>query len=124
MLRKVIAASFVLVLSVGFVFAEEIRGVITKVDGNKITFAKVEGRGKDAKKGEEQTLTTATTVKVVRGKRDKETKKVEYTAVEEGLKDKAFTNISERGVRATIITNDDKKITEIRLMGGRRRPKQ
>ncbi|MGH7171523.1 MAG: hypothetical protein ACRELF_16975 [Gemmataceae bacterium] len=122
MLRKVIAASLVLILSVGVVFAEEIRGVITKVDGNKVTFAKLEGRGKDAKKGEETTLTTATNVKVVRAKYNREEKKLEVgEAIEGGLTHKMFGKISERGLRATIITDaSNKKITEIRVSGGRR----
>jgi len=121
MLRKVIAASLVLVLSVGVVFADEIRGVITKVDGDKVTFAKMEGRGKDAKKGEEQTLTVIKNVKVVKGKYNREEKKFEVgEAIEGGLKHKMFSKISERGVRATIVTDaSNKKITEIRVMGGR-----
>lgn len=119
MFRKVIAASFVLVLSVGVVFADELRGVITKVEGNKVTFAKMEGRGRDAKKGEEMTMTVAKDVKVMKAKFNQETKKIETgEALEGGLKHKMFSAISEKGVRATIIT-DDNKITEIRVMGGR-----
>jgi hypothetical protein len=116
MLRKVIAASFVLVLSVGVVFADEIRGVITKVDGNKITFAETKGKGQ---KGDEQTLTTTKDVKVVKGKFNKESKTVEAgDEIEGGLTSKTFTNISEKGVRALIVTKDN-KITEIRVMQGR-----
>jgi hypothetical protein len=112
MLRKVIAASLVLVLSVGVVLAEQIRGVITKVEGNKITFVERKGKGQ---KGEEQTLTAAKDVKVVQGKFNRETKMVEAgDPLEGGLKHKMFTNI-EKGVFAEIITNDGKKITEIRV---------
>jgi hypothetical protein len=119
MFRKVIAASLVLVLSVGVVFADELRGVITKVEGNKVSFAKMEGRGKDAKKGEEMTMTVAKNVKIVKGTFNKETKKLEAgDALEGGLKHKMFSNIGEKGVRATIVTEDN-KITEIRVMGGR-----
>jgi hypothetical protein len=71
MLRKVIAASLVLVLSVGVVLADEIRAVITKVDGNKVTFAERKGKGE---RGEEQTLPVAPNVKIVQGKFNKETK--------------------------------------------------
>jgi hypothetical protein len=114
MLRKVIAASFVLVLSVGVVFADELRGVITKVDGNKITFYESKGKGQ---KGEEQTFTAAKKVKVVQGKFNKETKSVEAgDELEGGLTNKRFTNISEKGVRALIVT-EGKKITEIRVFG-------
>lgn len=117
MLRKVIAASLVLVLSVGVVFADEIRAVITKVEGNKITFAKIEGKGKDAKKGEEQTMTAIKDVKVVRAKKGEEP-----VALEGGLKHKMFADISEKGVRAMIVTDgDNKKITEIRIFGGKKK---
>jgi hypothetical protein len=126
MLRKVIAASLVLVLSVGVAFADEIRGVITKVEGGKVTFAKMEGRGKDAKKGEEMTLPVAKDVKVVGMKYNKETMKAEVgDPVEGGLKHKMFANIGERGVRGVIVTDaSNKQITEIRVMGGRRPKKQ
>lgn len=122
MLRKVLAASLVLILSVGVAFADEIRGVITKVDGNKITFAKMEGRGKDAKKGEEMTLPVAKDVKVVGLKFNQETKKAEPgDAIEGGLKHKMFTTIGERGVRGVIVTDaSNTKITEIRVMQRRK----
>ncbi len=114
MLRKVIAASLVLGLSVGVCFAGQFRGLITKVDGNKVTFTEMKGKGQ---KGDEHTLTVAKDVKVVKGMFNKETKKVEAgDAIEGGLKSKAFTSIGEKGVPATIITDDDKKITEIRVM--------
>ena len=117
MLRKVIAASLVLVLSVGVVFADEIRGVITKVEGNKVTFAPT----KKGEKGAEQTLPVAKDLKVSRWKFDKETKKAESVgAIEEGLKHKMFSNIGEKGIRATIVTDaDNKNITEIRVFGKR-----
>jgi hypothetical protein len=112
MLRKVIAASLVLVLSVGVVLADEIRAVITKVDGNKVTFAERKGKGE---RGEEQTLPVAQNVKIVQGKFNKETKSVEAgDALPDGLKNKLFSEISEKGVGALIVT-EDKKITEIRV---------
>ncbi len=115
MLRKAIAAALVLVLSVGVVFAEEIRGVITKVEGNKVTFAKLEGKGKEAKKGEEMTLPVVKNVKIIRAKKGEEGEPLEG-----GLKHKMFSN--PKGVRAMIITDDDnKKITEIRVFGGRKK---
>ncbi|HTU90606.1 MAG TPA: hypothetical protein VMF69_11070, partial [Gemmataceae bacterium] len=102
MLRKVIAASLVLVLSVGVVFADEIRAVITKVEGNKVTFAETKGKGQ---KGEEQTLTVAKDAKIVKGVFNKENKTIDAgDPLEGGLKHKMFTDISEKGVRALIIT--------------------
>jgi hypothetical protein len=132
MLRKVISAFVVLVLCVGFTLADEIRAVITKVDGDKVTFAEVKGggRGKGGKgkggtieKGPEKTLPVTSTVKVVKGKFDKETKKWEAgEAIEKGLKSDTFTKIdAEKGVPATIITDaDNKNITEIRVTTGGR----
>ena len=121
MLRKVIAASLVLVLSVGVAFADEIRGVITKVEGNKVTFTEMKGKGQ---KGEEHTMTVAKDVKVVKGTFNKETKKLEAgDSLDDGLKNKMFTSIGEKGVRVLIVT-EDKKITEIRVMGGRGKGKK
>ncbi|HEY7308343.1 MAG TPA: hypothetical protein VH643_03170 [Gemmataceae bacterium] len=125
MLRKVIGASLVLVLFVGVAFAEEIRGVITKVDGNKVTFAPLEGKGKDAKKGDEKTLSVADNVKVIETKFNREEKKVEVVGnLEGGLKHKMFDKIGEKGLRATIVTDsDNKKITEIRVTKRMRKKK-
>jgi hypothetical protein len=112
MLRKVFAASVILVLSVGVVFAEEIPALITKVEGNKVSFFKMEGKGKEAKKvGDETTLPVTKSVKVVSMKKGEAGDEVEG-----GLKHKMFTNITEKGVRGVIITDDDnKKIKEIRV---------
>jgi hypothetical protein len=117
MLRKVIGAALVLVLSAGFVFADEIRAVITKVEGNKVTFAPIEGKGKDAKKGPEKTLPVSKDLKVVGMKRNPDTKKFEPgDAIEGGLKAKMFSEISEKGVGGMIVTDDDNKtIKEIRV---------
>jgi hypothetical protein len=113
MLRKVVAASLVLVLSVGVVFADEIMARITKVEGNKVTFSEFKGKGQ---KGEEQTLPVAKDVKIVKGKFNKETKSVEAgEELEGGLKNKMFAEIPEKGIFARI-TTDDKKITEIRVI--------
>ncbi|HEV3146126.1 MAG TPA: hypothetical protein VGZ47_19725 [Gemmataceae bacterium] len=118
MLRKIIGTTVVALLFVGFAFSEEIRAVITKVEDGKVTFAALEGKGKDAKKGEEKTLPTAEGVKVVKGMFNKDTKKVEAgDAIEGGLKNEMFTKIdAEKGVRAQI-TTDGGKITEIMIFG-------
>jgi hypothetical protein len=118
MLRKVVATSLVLVLSVGVVFADQFRAIITKVEGDKVTFAEMKGKGQ---KGEEQTLPVAKDVKVVKGKFNKETKSVEAgDELPGGLKNKRFTDIPEKGVPAFIVT-DGKKITEIRVLGGKKK---
>jgi hypothetical protein len=124
MLRKVVGAAFVLVLFVGITLAEEIRAVITKVEGNKVTFTPF----KDKEKGEPKTMTVADKVKVVKGKFDPETKKLEAgDPIEEGLKNKMFTEIGEKGLFSTIVTDkDNKEITEIRvfLFKGGKKDKQ
>jgi hypothetical protein len=129
MLRKVVSAFVVLGLCVGFTLADEIRVFITKVDGDKVTFqenlTKGGGKGKgkgNVEKGPEKTLPVTSTVKVLKGKYDKETKKLEAgEAYEKGLKDDVFTKIdAEKGVQGVIITDsDNKNITEIRVGGGR-----
>lgn len=120
MLRKVVAASLILVLSVGVVFAEDIFARITKVEGNKVTFTEFKGK----EKGEEQTLPVAKSAKIVNGKFNKETKSVEAgDELEGGLKNKMFTDISEKGIFARI-TTDDKKITEIRVLRFKGKKKQ
>jgi hypothetical protein len=120
MLRKVFCAVTILALAVGFSLAEEIRAVITKVDGKNITFAEYKGKGE---KGSEQTLPVADNVKIVKGKYNQETKKLEPgDALESGLKNEVFSKIDEKGLRATIVTDsDNKKIAEIRVGGGRKK---
>ena len=121
MLRNVFCAAAALVLCVGITLADEIRGVITKVEGNKVTFAPVKGKG--GERGESKTLPVADNVKVSKGKFNREAKKLEAgEALADGLKGKAFSNIGEKGVRATIVTNaDNTKITEIVVAGLRKK---
>jgi hypothetical protein len=123
MLRRIVSAAVVLGLCVGVAMAAEIRGVITKVSDGKVTFysVKFDKDTKKVDKGEEQTLPVADNVKVVKSKFNKDTKKTEPgEALEGGLKNEMFTKIGEKGVGATIITDDaSKKITEIRVGGGR-----
>ena len=118
MLRKVVSAAVIVVLCVGIALADEITGRITKVEGDKVTFTEFKGK----EKGETRTLPVDAKVKVVKGKFDKDTKKITATdeAIPEGLKNKMFTEISDKGVFANIITDkDNKKITEIVIFGGR-----
>jgi hypothetical protein len=115
MLRKIAGAMIVLVFCVGIMMADEIRAIIIKVDGDKVTFSENKGKGE---RGPEQTLTVSDKVKVVKGKFNKETKKLEAgDDIENGLKNEMFTSIGEKGVGAVIVTDDNKKITEIRVKG-------
>ena len=119
MFRKLCGAAVVLVFCVGLSLADEIRAVITKVEGDKVTFYEAK---KGGEKGDSNTLPVDAKVKVNKTKFNTETKKVEVgDPVEDGLKDKLFTDIGEKGVRATLVTDaDNKTITEIRVGGGRR----
>jgi hypothetical protein len=136
---KILAGVGLLVLSFGIATAEEWTALISKVDGKKVT-AKVVKFDKDAVKGkggfgggkggfgggkdmfkdaESKTFTVTADVKIVKGKFDKDTKKVETTAVEDGLKNKLFVDATEEmPVRGRITTNDKGEITEINLTGG------
>lgn len=118
MLRNVVCAAILFVFGVGLSMADEIRAVITKVDGKKVTFAEAKRKGE---KGPERTLTVADSVKVLKGKFNQETKKLEAgEALANGLQNEALSKIDEKGVRATVITEGD-KIVEIRVGGGRKK---
>jgi hypothetical protein len=121
--------SIVGVVALGFcaslVLAEEFNASISKVGEGKVTFAKVkfDRQNKKIEKGEEQTLPVADNVKVTQLKFNKDTKKLEAgDPLEGGLKNERFSKIGEKGLRATIVTDDDnKKITEIRVFGARKK---
>jgi hypothetical protein len=122
MLRTVVSALAVLGLCLGIALADEFGAVISKVEGNKVTFTKMKGKEKI---GDEMTLPVADSVKVVWGKFNKETKKVEVgDDVDDGIKNKMFSDLGDKGKRATIVTDDDnKKITEIRIFKGGKKKK-
>jgi len=121
MLRKIVSVAVMLVLCVSVVMAGEYMGVITKVDGGKVTFTEMKGK----EKGDTKTFSIAKDVKVVTGKFDKETKKVVAgDPLEGGLKNELFTKIGEKGVRAQIVTDkDDKAITSITVLKGGKKGK-
>jgi hypothetical protein len=125
MLRKLACAAVVLTFSVGLIVAEDFNVNIKKVDGDKITAIKGGKFNKDTKKlegGDEITLTVASAVKVVSGKKNKDTKKIETgDAIEGGLKNKMFTDIGENGIGARVTTNDDGKVTDIVVLGGKKK---
>jgi hypothetical protein len=122
MLRKIVCAGVVLVCGLSVAMAAEFNATITKVDGDKVTFTKRE-KGQKGQKGEPVTLTAAKDVKVVSGKYNQDTKTVEAGApLAGGLANEKLSKISDKGVRARIITSDDgKTITEIRVTTGGRK---
>ena len=122
MLRHAVCAAAVLAFAVGAsARADEFVGSIRKIEDGKIVVG-VKFDKETKKFAEMKTLTVAKDVKVVTGKYNKEEKKFEVGKVlEGGLENKRFQNIGERGVRAFIITNADNQVTEIRVLGGRKK---
>jgi hypothetical protein len=109
-LRNVLGALALIVLSVGLVVAEPVKGRITKIGDGKITVV-------TGKKGETKTETyeLAKDVKVVRQK------KGEKVEADGGLKNEALQNIdAKKGVFATVNVEGN-KVTEIVLGGGKKK---
>ena len=125
-MRKLVCAVTLLVFCVGVTMADEIRAIITKVEGNNVTFKEAKKKGEPP--GEEKTLPVSDNVKVVKGKRNPDTKKLEAgDDIADGLKNEMFSTdkLGENGVGALIITDDgNKKIVEIRVGGGGKKKKQ
>ncbi len=121
MFRSLVAAVLVLVLGVGVTLAAEINAVITKIADGKITFAEMKGK----EKGDEKTMPIAADAKILSAKFNKDTKKLEAgDALQGGLKNEMFSKISEKGMRAMIVTDaDNKKITEIRVLSFKKKEK-
>src|SRR5581483_4989293 len=91
MVRKLLCVAFVLAVGVSVGLADEIRAVITKIEGNKVTFAESKGKGE---KGPERTLPLAENVKVLKGKYNQDTKKLEAgEPLEAGLSNEALKTI-------------------------------
>ncbi len=122
MLRKIVCASVVFALIVVVAKAEELRVMITKVDPEKGTISyKVSGKKGDAP-SDEVTAKVDPKATFAKGKFDADTKKlVAGDPISEGIKADVFSKISEKGVRATITTNDDKAITSVIIAGGKKK---
>jgi len=127
-MKKFVCAAVVTVMTFCLAQADEFLAVITKVNGDKVTYKKATFNKDDKKMeyGAETTGTAGSTVKVSKGKFNKEDKKLTYEAVEGGLKNEMFSKIEPKkgkgglevpGIMATITTEGD-KITEIKLGGG------
>jgi hypothetical protein len=119
MFGKLAGVLFLVMACCGFVAAEEFGAMITKVDGDNVTFYKTQGKpGEKPQKGEETTL-TAKNAKIFEGKIqfNKEQKNVEILpgdAIEGGLKNDVFKLVGKASIAARITTSDDNKsITRI-----------
>jgi hypothetical protein len=113
MVRTLACAVLVLAMTFALATASELKGNITRVNGNSISFTTTATADE---KAQAKTLTADKEVMVYRLVKKK---RVE---VSEGLKATDFQNIAKGGVAATVIINDDtKKVTEITLGGGKKK---
>jgi hypothetical protein len=133
-MKKFLFAAVCTLTLVGYVVADEFSAVITKVDGNNISYFKTKapeggkggkgGFGKAEKDGTEQKAVAAANVKVAKGMFDMESKSFKAGPdIEGGLKADMFKTIdAEKGVNVTLTIADsgaDKgKITSIVTKGG------
>jgi len=126
--RKFVCAAVVTLVAFGAAMSGEFNGIITKIEGDTVTFQKTK-KGEKGKAGEPDgeavKLKVTSSTGVFKTKFDKEAKKlVKGDAIEGGLKAEMFTaKFPEKGVRATIVTKGDElkagdEITEIRTFGG------
>jgi len=113
MVRKFVFAFVVMAFSVGILSAAEMFGLVTKVDGNKITFTEFKKgeKGKKGAKGETKTLTVAKDAKIQEMKGFGPD--AEFTALKDGLKNKLLTELPEKGWFARVVTNDKNEVTEL-----------
>ena len=86
---------------------------VTKIDGNKVTYRRF------GRKAAETTLTVAAGLKVTEGKFNMETRKVDVSPLEGGLKNPGFARA---GAIARFLLNDDDHIIELRLLPGEAPP--
>jgi hypothetical protein len=129
---KFVAATLVLMIAIPVAVADEFVGFITKFEDGKMTVKKSKGT-----ETEEVTLKIADNVKIVRGKMNMNTKKLEAGDAFEGGKDALAKQVKETaervkkwteegkkgfglGVFASIVTEGD-KVIEIRVTGGGRK---
>ena len=128
MFRKLVCAIVVMTVSLGFAAAENIRGVVKKVDGQKLTVQKTkksDEKGKpDVNVGEPVVITVAENAKIAKGKFNADTKKFEAgEAIPDGLKNEIFAKIGEKGVNVNLTTNDANVATEVIVRGGGKKKK-
>jgi hypothetical protein len=122
-MKKFAFAAVLTVAAVSYALGEELTVVISKVDGDKITYkkgfafggGKKGGKKKDAAPADPITSTVSSTVKVAKGvgkkSDDPDVKGLVYSegdAIKDGLKDDQFTKIdAEKGLFARITIADD-----------------
>ena len=127
---KFVTASIVVLIAFAVVIVDEFAGFITKFEDGKMVVKKSKG----SEPPDEVTLKVADNVRIVRGKANINTMKIEAGEVIEGGKDALAKQVKETAVRvkkyveegkkgfgfgvfASIVTEGD-KVTEIRVTGG------
>jgi hypothetical protein len=119
MLRKCVFAFVVVTFSVGVLCADTFPALITKVDGNKVTFKKGM-KGEDKKTTYDEKTTTMTAAKNVEVQAKK---KGETMTIEGGLKGVLFSaeaiSKSKKGGIPVIITTEGDSITKVMIAGGK-----
>jgi hypothetical protein len=105
----------------GLDLSEEFRALITSAGNGKISFKKSKEFIKGAL-GNEQTMSVAEDVRVIRGKADKNTSEVEPgEPLEDGLKNELFAGAGEHPLRAIIVTDTaNRKVAEIYILTKKR----
>ena len=112
-MRKMIAVAVVFVIGLGIAMAEDVRGTLKSVDGNKLVITKFMKGGK----GEDATYTVPTTAKIVSGKRNPDTKKVEAgDALDGGLKNEMV----KAGAFVTL-TVDGETVSQVMVSAGKKK---
>jgi len=120
MLRKCVFAFVVVAFSVGMLWADTFPALITKVDGNKVTFKKgMKGEDKKVTYDDKtMTMTAAKNVEIMK----KGKKGAEGKAVDGGLSSAIFSaeiiGKSKMGGVPAVITTEGDSITKITVGGG------
>jgi hypothetical protein len=109
-------------VTVGFVLADEYSGVLKKVDGNKITVQKTKKVDKkNENDGDPVVLTVNSDAVISKGKGAKGGKFEATDKIETGLKDDIFTKIDEKKGVNVRITADGDKVSQILVIGGKKK---
>ncbi len=107
MLRKCLFAMVMMVLCFSFVAADTIKGKITKVDEKSVTITE---KGKDAK-----AYNFAKDCKFCKKTKDGKEE------IKGGAKAEVFSKISDKGLNATIETNNAGEVIEVILAGKKKK---
>jgi len=114
MVRNMACAGLVLAVSIGFVSADPIKGRITAVDGNKISF--MTAPAKKGEKGESKTFDAAANVKVL-----KSAGKDKTEPLAGGLKAAELQNIDAKKGVGAVLEVTGSTVSEITISGGKKK---